>query len=100
MKNLEEMKNEEKTDVRNGAVDAGLTVETLKGYDARAEEFIAGLVAAAEERGYLKGLNEVADRRLNAPALNELLPPEPPPEEEPRDRTLDFFAAPRRSVWD
>lgn len=54
----------------------------------------------AENRGYLKGLNEAAERKLNAPALYEQLPPKPQPAPEEPDPTRDFFPETRKSVWD
>lgn len=54
----------------------------------------------AENRGYLKGLNEAAEKKLNAPALYEQLPPRQQPAPEEPDPNRDFFPETRKSVWD
>lgn len=59
------------------------------------------MLQEAEQRGYLRGLNEAAEQRLNAPALYEQLPPSPPPSggDNPSPDT-EFFPEARRSIWD
>ncbi len=56
----------------------------------------------AEQRGYLKGLNEAAEQRLNAPSLYEQLPPSPNADgvEASASPTTDFFPEMRKSIWD
>lgn len=61
------------------------------------------MLQEAEQRGYLRGLNEAAEQRLNAPALYEQLPPSQSSPSTGGDNlspTPDFFPEARRSIWD
>ncbi len=56
-------------------------------------------VAEAEQRGYLRGLNEAAARRMAEPTPFEAVPPEGGAPVEP-DTTTDILTRQRRSIWD
>jgi len=60
------------------------------------------MLQEAEQRGYLRGLNEAAEQRLNAPALYEQLPPSqsPPSSDDNLSPAAEFFPEARRSIWD
>ena len=63
-------------------------------------------IEEAEQRGYLRGLNEAASSRMEEPAPFETIPaPGAMPATGDTDPTvtdldIDFFSAPRRSIWD
>lgn len=56
-------------------------------------------IAQAEERGYLRGLNEAAAKRMDAPAAFETVPP-PGAEIPATAPEPEFLSSPRRSIWD
>lgn len=72
------------------------------------DDALKAAVEEAEQRGYLRGLNEAASSRMDEPAPGETLPAPGAtvadiPEEDPdadSDCNCDFFASPRRSIWD
>lgn len=70
------------------------------------DDALKAAVEEAEQRGYLRGLNEAASSRMDEPAPGETLPAPGAtiadiPEEDPgADCNCDFFASPRRSIWD
>ncbi len=60
------------------------------------------VINEAENRGYLRGLNEAARQRLEAPALYEQLPMKPVPQQDPpeHDHALELFSEIPASIWD
>lgn len=93
---------------------SGLSLEAIVGRDPRAGHFIVDILsgtdpaeaaaarfgnpaaeAEAEQRGYLRGLNEAARARMNEPGLYEQGAAQPPEEPSP---TLLFPG--RKSIWD
>lgn len=65
------------------------------------DDTLRAAVEEAEQRGYLRGLNEAASSRMNE---SELIPSpgakthDSDTDEEPAAN--DFFSSPRRSIWD
>ncbi|MDE6190736.1 MAG: hypothetical protein K2G47_03835 [Muribaculum sp.] len=70
------------------------------------DEALKAAVEEAEQRGYLRGLNEAASSRMDEPAPFETIPSPgatAPPDSVNDDNPsidCDFIAVPRRSIWD
>lgn len=71
------------------------------------DDALRAAVEEAEQRGYLRGLNEAASSRMDEPAPFEAVPS--PGATKPETDTgivtdtdcdTDFFTTPRRSIWD
>ncbi len=102
---------------RSERVGQGIAIEALVERDARAGHFVVdvlagvdvpealsrhfggsdGILAEAEQRGYLRGLNEAAEARMKEPSMYEQPVPKQPPVAP--EGTDSLFAGRRRSIW-
>lgn len=59
---------------------------------------IETLIAEAEERGYLRARQELAQQKFDAPTPGD--EPAPPHDRVPPDPIFDFLSRDPRSIWD
>ena len=68
---------------------------------AETDDTLKAAVEEAEQRGYLRGLNEAASSRMNS---SEMIPSPGATihdsDDDAESSPHDFFATPRKSIWD